>query len=77
MFLATLLSPKRYTPEEREAGKAAGIMGCIGITEGGAIPFAAADPLRVIPAIVLGGIVGNVTAFMLGVLNHAPLGGVA
>lgn len=74
MFLATLLSPKRYTPEEREAGKAAGIMGCIGITEG-AIPFAAADPLRVIPAIVLGGIVGNVTAFMLGVLNHAPWGG--
>ncbi|NVP02514.1 PTS fructose transporter subunit IIC, partial [Photobacterium damselae subsp. damselae] len=74
MFLATLLSPKRYTDEEREAGKAAGIMGCIGITEG-AIPFAAADPMRVIPSIVVGGMVGNVVAFMFGVLNHAPWGG--
>ncbi|GAL08560.1 PTS system fructose-specific IIA /IIB / IIC component [Photobacterium aphoticum] len=74
MFLATLLSPKRYTPEEREAGKAAGIMGCIGITEG-AIPFAAADPVRVIPSIVVGGMVGNVVGFMFNVLNHAPWGG--
>ncbi|WP_026958735.1 PTS fructose transporter subunit EIIC [Aliagarivorans taiwanensis] len=74
MFLATLLSPKRYSPEEREAGKAAAIMGCIGITEG-AIPFAAADPLRVIPSIVVGGIVGNVVAFMFNVANHAPWGG--
>ena len=74
MFLATLLSPKRYTDEEREAGKAAGIMGCIGITEG-AIPFAAADPVRVIPSIVVGGMVGNVVGFMFNVLNHAPWGG--
>ncbi|MGF1688846.1 fructose-specific PTS transporter subunit EIIC [Photobacterium japonica] len=74
MFLATLLSPKRYTDEEREAGKAAGIMGCIGITEG-AIPFAAADPVRVIPSIVVGGMVGNVVGFMCNVLNHAPWGG--
>ncbi|WP_019614740.1 PTS fructose transporter subunit EIIC [Psychromonas ossibalaenae] len=74
MFLATLMSPKRYSAEEREAGKAAGIMGCIGITEG-AIPFAAQDPLRVIPSIVAGAIVGNVTAFMFNVANHAPWGG--
>ncbi|MGF1792472.1 PTS fructose transporter subunit IIC [Photobacterium profundum] len=74
MFLATLISPKRYTPEEREAGKAAGIMGCIGITEG-AIPFAANDPVRVLPAIVAGGIVGNVFAFLAEVINHAPWGG--
>lgn len=74
MFLATLLSPKRYTDEEREAGKAAGIMGCIGITEG-AIPFAAADPMRVLPSIVVGGMVGNVVGFMFNVLNHAPWGG--
>lgn len=74
MALATILSPKRYKKDEREAGKAAAIMGMIGITEG-AIPFAAADPVRVIPAIVLGGIVGNVTGFMLNVLNHAPWGG--
>ena len=74
MALATFLSPKKYSPEEREAGKAAGIMGCIGITEG-AIPFAANDPGRVIPAIVAGGMVGNVVAFLAGVLNHAPWGG--
>ncbi len=74
MALATFLAPKKYTPEEKEAGKAAGIMGCIGITEG-AIPFAANDPARVIPAIVAGGIVGNVVAFLAGVLNHAPWGG--
>ncbi|WP_234418535.1 fructose PTS transporter subunit IIB [Dongshaea marina] len=74
MALATLISPKRYKKEEREAGKAAAIMGMIGITEG-AIPFAAADPVRVIPAIVAGGIVGNVTGFLLHVINHAPWGG--
>ena len=74
MFLATLLSKTKYTDEEREAGRAAGLMGMIGITEG-AIPFAANDPLRVIPAIVAGGIVGNVIAFHMNVLNHAPWGG--
>ncbi|BBS86391.1 PTS fructose transporter subunit EIIC [Aeromonas media] len=74
MALATLLSPRRYKKEEREAGKAAAIMGMIGISEG-AIPFAAADPVRVIPAIVAGGIVGNVTGFMMHSINHAPWGG--
>ena len=74
MALATLLSPKRYKKEEREAGKAPAIMGMIGISEG-AIPFAAADPVRVIPAIVAGGIVGNVTGFMMHSINHAPWGG--
>ncbi|MUK37784.1 PTS fructose transporter subunit IIA [Aliivibrio fischeri] len=74
MALATFLSPKKFKRDEREAGKAAGIMGMIGITEG-AIPFAAADPARVIPAIVAGGIVGNITGFVFNVLNHAPWGG--
>ncbi|WP_439834893.1 PTS fructose transporter subunit EIIC [Aeromonas enteropelogenes] len=74
MALATLMSPKRYKKEERESGKAAAIMGMIGISEG-AIPFAAADPVRVIPAIVAGGIVGNVTGFMMNSINHAPWGG--
>ncbi|WP_219590281.1 PTS fructose transporter subunit EIIC [Aeromonas salmonicida] len=74
MALATLLSPRRYKKEEREAGKAAAIMGMIGISEG-AIPFAAADPVRVIPAIVAGGIVGNITGFMMHSINHAPWGG--
>lgn len=74
LALATFLSPQKFKRDEREAGKAAGIMGMIGISEG-AIPFAAADPVRVLPAIVVGGIVGNVTGFMFNVLNHAPWGG--
>ena len=74
LALATWLSPKKFKPEEREAGKAAGLMGMIGISEG-AIPFAAADPARVLPAIVAGGVVGNVVGFMFQVLNHAPWGG--
>lgn len=74
MGIATLLSPKKYNVEEREAGKAAILMGCVGITEG-AIPFAANDPIRVIPSIIVGAMVGNITAFLLGVLNHAPWGG--
>ncbi|WP_094751379.1 fructose-specific PTS transporter subunit EIIC [Psychromonas sp. CD1] len=74
MALATILSPKRYKKDERAEGKAAAIMGMIGITEG-AIPFAAADPLRVIPAIVAGGMVGNIVGFMMQVINHAPWGG--
>ncbi len=74
MALATFIAPKKYRTEEREAGKAALIMGFIGITEG-AIPFAASDPLRVIPAIVLGGAAGSVTAFLVGAANHAPWGG--
>jgi len=74
LALATLLSPNKFKRDEREAGKAAGIMGMIGISEG-AIPFAAADPARVLPAIVAGGIVGNVTGFMFHVINHAPWGG--
>lgn len=74
MGIATLLSPKKYNVEEREAGKAAILMGCVGITEG-AIPFAANDPLRVIPSIMVGSVVGNILAFLMGVINHAPWGG--
>lgn len=74
MGIATLLSPRKYSDIEKQAGKGALIMGCVGITEG-AIPFAANDPLRVIPSIVVGSIVGNISAFLLGVLNHAPWGG--
>ena len=46
----------------------------IGITEG-AIPFAAADPVRVIPTIMLGSMVGSVIAMLGGVGDHAPHGG--
>ena len=74
MGIATLLAPKKYNTEEKEAGKAAIIMGAVGITEG-AIPFAANDPLRVIPSIVVGAAIGNIIPFLMGVLNHAPWGG--
>lgn len=72
--LATLIGRKYYTTEEREAGKAAIIMGCVGITEG-AIPFAAADPLRVIPSIMLGTACSAVTVALLGVKCYAGWGG--
>ncbi|WP_194436556.1 fructose-specific PTS transporter subunit EIIC [Vibrio fluminensis] len=74
MALATFLFKKKFTKEEQEAGKAAAIMGSIGISEG-AIPFAANDPMRVLPSIVAGGIVGCVFGFLTDILLHAPWGG--
>jgi len=73
--LATLLGRKNFSGEEREAGKAALVMGCVGVTEG-AIPFAAADPLRVIPSIMVGSACGTVTAALLGAQCYAGWGGV-
>lgn len=74
MGIATFVAPNKYTNEEKEAGKAAILMGLIGITEG-AIPFAAADPLRVIPSIMVGSAAGSVAAMLLGAGNPAPWGG--
>ena len=72
--LATLLGRKLWDEQEKEAGLAALAMGMIGITEG-AIPFAAADPLRVIPTIMIGSSVGSVIAMLGKVGDHAPHGG--
>jgi fructose-specific phosphotransferase system IIC component len=72
--LATVLGKTLWSDEEREAGYAGLAMGMIGITEG-AIPFAAADPVRVIPTIMAGSMVGAVIAMLGGVGNHAPHGG--
>ena len=72
--LATLLGRGLWSDEERDAGWAALAMGTIGITEG-AIPFAAADPLRVIPTIVAGSSLASVVAMLGGVGDHAPHGG--
>lgn len=72
--LATLIRRKLWSEEEREAGVAGLTMGLIGITEG-AIPFAAADPVRVIPCIMLGSMVASVLAMLGGVGDHAPHGG--
>lgn len=74
MALATFMFKKKFSKEEQEAGKAAAIMGSIGISEG-AIPFAANDPMRVLPSIVIGGMVGCVFGFTTDVLLHAPWGG--
>ena len=74
MGLATLINRRLWSEEEREAGLAALGMGLIGITEG-AIPFAAADPVRVIPSIVLGSMVASTIAMLGKVGDHAPHGG--
>jgi fructose PTS system EIIBC or EIIC component len=72
--LATLIRKKLWTEEQREAGKASLAMGMIGITEG-AIPFAAADPVRVIPCIMLGSMAASTIAMVGRVGDHAPHGG--
>ncbi len=75
LFVATLLFRNRFTRDEREAGKAAGVLGISFITEG-AIPFAARDPLRVIPALVAGSAVAGAISFASGCLLRAPHGGI-
>ncbi len=74
LALATLLSRRLWSEEQRESGLAALGMGMVGITEG-AIPFAAGDPVRVIPSIVFGSVVAAVIAMLGGVGDHAPHGG--
>lgn len=74
MGLATLLAPKKYTVAEREAGKASILMGCVGITEG-AIPFAAADPLKVIPSLMAGTAIGAAVASLFEIANPVAWGG--
>ena len=72
--LATVLRRKVYDESEQELGLAAMFMGFFGITEG-AIPFAAADPARVIPANMVGGAVAGATAALFGATNAVPHGG--
>jgi fructose-specific phosphotransferase system IIC component len=74
MGLATLLQKRLWSTEERDAGLAGIWMGLTGLTEG-AIPFAAADPIRVIPSIMAGSAVASVIAMVGGVGDHAPHGG--
>ncbi|EPS4453208.1 PTS fructose transporter subunit IIABC [Vibrio parahaemolyticus] len=76
MALATALGRKfdLFEESETEAGKAAGAMGLVGISEG-AIPFAAQDPMSVIPANVLGSMVAAVMAFSFGITNSVAHGG--
>jgi PTS system fructose-specific IIC component len=75
LALATVVRPQLFTPAERENGKAAWLLGASFITEG-AIPFAAADPLRVIPPIMLGSAVTGGLSMALDVSVRAPHGGI-
>ncbi len=75
MALSTVLRPKLYTPAERDNGKAAWLLGASFISEG-AIPFAAADPLRVIPSMMLGGATTGAIVATLGIELRAPHGGI-
>ncbi|GAA0083636.1 hypothetical protein UT300007_00750 [Clostridium sp. CTA-7] len=74
MGLATFLGKKHYSQDELDAGKAAFTMGLCGITEG-AIPFASVDPLRVIPSLIVGSIVGANIAMFAKVADRVPHGG--
>lgn len=71
MALATFLGKNKYEEEERNSGKAALVMGFIGISEG-AIPFAAKDPFRVLPGIMAGGAIAAAIAIKFGVTNVVP-----
>jgi PTS system fructose-specific IIC component len=75
MALSTAVRPRLYTPAERENGKAAWLLGLSFISEG-AIPFAAADPLRVIPSMMLGGATTGAIVAGSGVELRAPHGGI-
>lgn len=75
LALATVVRPGLFNQAERENGKAAWLLGASFITEG-AIPFAAADPLRVIPSIMLGSAITGGLAEALGVTLRAPHGGI-
>ncbi|MGW6730778.1 PTS fructose transporter subunit IIABC [Nocardia sp. NPDC055029] len=75
MALSTTLRPRLYTEAERENGKAAWLLGASFISEG-AIPFAAADPLRVLPSMMVGGAVTGGLVMATGVTLSAPHGGI-
>ncbi len=75
LALATVVRPGLFTAPEKENGKAAWLLGASFITEG-AIPFAAADPLRVIPPIMAGSAVTGAMAMGLDVGLRAPHGGI-
>jgi PTS system fructose-specific IIC component len=75
LALATVLRPNLFTVAERENGKAGWLLGASFITEG-AIPFAAADPLRVIPSMMLGGATTGAIVAASGIELRAPHGGI-
>lgn len=75
LALATFIAKKKFNKEEKEAGKAALVLGLSFITEG-AIPFAAADPLRVIPPLIIGSAITGGLSEAFGCLLRVPHGGI-
>ena len=75
LSVATFLRAQLFTSAEQQTGKSAWLLGLSFVSEG-AIPFAAADPLRVIPSMMLGGAAAGATSMALGVGARAPHGGI-
>jgi PTS system fructose-specific IIC component len=75
MALASTVRPRLFTSAERKAGEAAWLLGLSFITEG-AIPFAAADPLRVIPSLMAGSATAGALSMAFGSTSRAPHGGI-
>ena len=75
LAMATTIRPKLFTDAERDNGRAAWLLGASFISEG-AIPFAAADPLRIIPPCMAGGAVTGAMSMALHAASRAPHGGV-
>ncbi|MHC3000962.1 PTS fructose transporter subunit IIABC [Gordonia sp. GN26] len=75
LALSTVLRPGLFTEPERENGKAAWLLGASFISEG-AIPFAAADPFRVIPSMMAGGALSGALIMTFGIELRAPHGGI-
>jgi PTS system fructose-specific IIC component len=75
MALATFVRPRLFSEPEKENGRAAVLLGLCFISEG-AIPFAAADPFRVIPSMMFGGAVTGALCMATGVTSRAPHGGI-
>ena len=74
MAIATWLARSKFTSNQRDAGKASFVLGLCFISEG-ALPFVAADPLRVIISSVLGGATAGAISMSLGITLQAPHGG--
>ena len=74
MAIATWLARNKFTANQRDAGKASFVLGLCFISEG-ALPFVAADPLRVIISSVLGGATAGAISMSLGIALQAPHGG--
>lgn len=74
MAIATVIARKKFEKSEQDAGKAAFVLGLCFISEG-ALPFVAADPIRVIGTSIIGGAVAGALSMMLGITLGAPHGG--